>query len=129
MRVLVDTSVWVAHFKRRDEHLVKLLESGLVLCHPYVVVEVACGTPPARKAIVSMIAALDSVPVANQVELLGLVERQRLFGRGCGFVDVSLLAAAFLSSQAHIWTLDRGLAALADVMGRRYFPPMGAAST
>jgi len=128
MRVLVDTSVWVTHFKRRDEHLVKLLESGLVLCHPYVVVEVACGTPPARNAIVSMMASLDSVPVANQVELLELVERQRLFGRGCGFVDVSLLAAALLSSQAHIWTLDRRLAVLADVMGRRYFPPMGAAS-
>lgn len=124
MRVLVDTSVWVAHFRQRDAHLVTLLERGLVLCHPHVVVEVACGTPPARNAIVSMMATLDSVPVAHQAELLAFIERRHLCGRGCGFVDMSLLAAAFLSDQAHIWTHDRRLAALADELGRRYRPPL-----
>lgn len=128
MRVLVDTSVWVAHFRQRDAHLVTLLERGLVLCHPHVVVEVACGTPAARNAIVSMMATLDSVPVAHQAELLAFIERRRLFGRGCGFVDMSLLAAAFLSDQAHIWTHDRRLAALADELGRGYSPPGGASS-
>lgn len=128
MRVLVDTSVWVAHFRQRNDHLVALLESALVLCHPYVVAEVACGTPPARHAIVSMLATLDTVPVANQVELLALIERRRFFGRGCGFVDVSLLASALLSDQASIWTHDRRRAMLADELGRRYLPPVGAAS-
>ncbi len=120
MRVLVDTSVWVAHFRQRNDHLVALLESALVLCHPYVVAEVACGTPPSRNAIVSMLATLDTVPVANQSELLALIERQRLFGRGCGFVDVSLLASALLSFQALVWTYDRRLATLADEVGRCY---------
>lgn len=50
MTVLVDTSVWVGHFKQRDGQLVALLEAGLVACHPYVVVEVACGTPPGRSS-------------------------------------------------------------------------------
>lgn len=128
MRVLVDTSVWVAHFKQRDPHLVTLLESGLVLCHPYVVVEVACGTPPSRSAIVSMMTRLDSVPVANQAELLAFIERRRLFGRGCGFVDVSLLASALLSDQARIWTHDRRLVVLANELGRAYVPPSSGSS-
>ncbi|MCB2008973.1 MAG: type II toxin-antitoxin system VapC family toxin [Rhodoferax sp.] len=128
MRVLVDTSVWVAHFKQRDNHLVSLLEIGLVVCHPYVVVEVACGTPPARNAVVSMLATLDSIAVAHQAELLSFIERRRLFGRGCGFVDLSLLAAAMLSGQARIWTRDLRLAALADEMDCRYLPHEGAAS-
>jgi predicted nucleic acid-binding protein len=37
MNVLVDTSVWVAHLKQRNEHLAALLEHGRVVCHPYVV--------------------------------------------------------------------------------------------
>lgn len=129
MRVLVDTSVWVAHFKQRDAHLVTLLESGLVVCHPHVVVEVACGTPPARSAIVSMMATLDSLPAASHSELLLLIERRRLFGRGGGFVEVSLLASALLSDQVRVWTHDRRLGTLADAVGRRYGPPLPASST
>lgn len=125
MRVLVDTSVWVAHFKQRNEHLVSLLESGLVVCHPYVVVEVACGTPPSRSAIVSMLATLDSVSVASSTEVLAFIEQRKLFGRGCGFVDVSLLASALLSGQVHIWTHDRRLTTLAGEIGRSYLPPVG----
>lgn len=65
MNVLVDTSVWVAHFKQRDERLVALLEAGLVVCHPHVVVEVACGTPPSRRAVIALLSDLESVPVAT----------------------------------------------------------------
>jgi len=43
MNVLVDSSVWVASFKQRNEYLVALLEAGAVVCHPYVVAEVANG--------------------------------------------------------------------------------------
>ena len=43
--MLVDTSVWVSHFKQANPQLVDLLEAGVVLCHPHVVVEIACGTP------------------------------------------------------------------------------------
>ncbi len=46
MTVIVDSSVWIAHFKRRNDHLVELLEADEVYCHPYVIGELACGTPP-----------------------------------------------------------------------------------
>jgi predicted nucleic acid-binding protein len=120
MKVLVDSSVWVGHFKQRNEHLVGLLEQGWVMCHPYVVAEVACGTPPARKVIVSMLAQLDCAPVATQDELLTLLDTQKLFGRGCGFVDISLIASVLLSEKVQLWTLDKRLDALAAELGHAY---------
>jgi len=125
MKVLVDTSVWVAHFKLRNPHLVELLESGLVVCHPYVVVEVACGTPPRRHAIVSMLAQLERTSVATHDEVLQLLERRSLCGRGCGFVDIGLLAAALVSGQTLVWTLDKRLDAIATELGCAYRPAMG----
>jgi predicted nucleic acid-binding protein len=124
LNVLVDTSVWVGHFKQRNEHLVELLEAGMVLCHPHVVVEVACGTPPHRRAILAMLAALESGPVATHDELLGLIERRAPHGRGCGFVDVSLLASALLGQQTFVWTLDRRLESMAADVRRSYRPTL-----
>ena len=124
MKVLVDTSVWVGHFKDRNERLVALLEAGMVLCHPHVVVEVACGTPPERRVVIGLLAELESVPGATQQELLELIERRALGGRGCGFVDVALLASALLSDQTLVWTLDRRLATVATELGRSYRPAL-----
>ena len=122
MNVLVDSSVWVAHFKQRDDRLVRLLETGVVLCHPYVVVEVACGTPPARRAVVRMLSELNRTRVASPEELLVLIDERDLFGRGCGFVDVSLLAGALLEEHTLLWTHDKPLARAALELGRCYRP-------
>jgi predicted nucleic acid-binding protein len=124
MNVLVDSSVWVAHFKRRNDHLVELLEDGAVICHPYIVGEVACGTPPSRKDIIGMLAELESAPVATQEELLALMDKCHLFGRGCGFVDMSLLAASMLSETARIWTLDKRFELLASELNLAYRPKL-----
>ncbi len=122
MNVLVDTSVWVGHFKQRNERLVALLELGRVVCHPYVVTEVACGTPPNRRAIIAMLAELEITPLATPDELLELIERRSLYGRGCGFVDMSLLASVLLSDQTLIWTLDKRLESVAAEVNRAYRP-------
>lgn len=122
MKVLVDTSVWIGHFRQRDEHLVALLEAGLVICHPYVVVEVACGTPPGRRAVIDLLAGLDRSPVATPEELLRLIEQRGLHGRGCGCVDIGLLASALLGVQTLLWTLDKRLDAVAAELGRAWRP-------
>ncbi len=124
MSVLVDSSVWVGHFKSRNDHLVALLEDGVVVCHPYVVAEVACGTPPSRKSIIGMLASLESAPVATQDELLAMMDARQFFGRGCGFVDVSLLAGALLSEQTLIWTLDKKFEVLAAELKKAYRPTL-----
>lgn len=122
MSVLVDTSVWVAHFRQRNEQLVALLEAGLVVCHPYVVVEVACGTPPRRQAVVELLGQLEALPLASPEEVLTLIEQRQLYGKGGGLVDISLLASSLLSGQARLWTLDRRLATLADELNLAYHP-------
>ena len=124
MSVLVDSSVWVGHFKQRNERLVALLEAGRVVCHPHVVVEVACGTPPSRRMVISMLKELEQVPVTTTDELLIFIERRAVWGRGCGFVDLSLLASALLSDQTLIWTVDQRLQAVAADLGRSYRPAL-----
>ena len=124
MNVLVDTSVWVAHFKQRDDRLVALLEAGLVVCHPYVVVEVACGTPPNRHAVIELLNELETVPAATPQEGLALVGQRGLHGRGCGFVDMSLLASALLGARTQLWTLDKRLQTLAIELGLAYQPAL-----
>ena len=49
MNVLIDTSVWVAHFRCRSDALVELMVLDLALTHPMVIGELACGTPPAPR--------------------------------------------------------------------------------
>ncbi|OGB30865.1 MAG: twitching motility protein PilT [Burkholderiales bacterium RIFCSPLOWO2_12_FULL_61_40] len=124
MNVLVDSSVWVGHFKQRNEHLVALLEDGLVVCHPNVVMEVACGTPPSRRAIIGMLAELESTPVATQSELLAMVEGQQLYGRGCGLVDISLIASVLLGDNTRLWTHDKRLDQVARTLNKAYQPPL-----
>ena len=122
MKVLVDSSVWVGHFKQRNDHLVALLLAEAVVCHPFIVAEVACGTPPGRKAIISMLAELETAPVATQDELLAMLDARQLYGRGCGFVDLSLLASALLGQNTLIWTLDKRFEVLAAQAARAFTP-------
>jgi predicted nucleic acid-binding protein len=123
VNVLVDTSVWVGHFKQRQPRLVDLLAAGQVVTHPYVVLEVACGTPPARRDVIAWLRQLPSVPVATPDELLALLQARTLYGRGCGLVDIGLLGSTLMSGQTLLWTLDQRLLTLAAELGRAYRPP------
>lgn len=69
-----------------------------------------------------MLSELESTAVATQEEMLTLVERRNLHGRGCGFVDISLLASALLSDTTHLWTIDKRLESLAIELNRAYGP-------
>jgi len=124
MKVLVDSSVWVGHFKQRNDHLVTLLEADLVVCHPFIVAEVACGTPPSRQAIISLLSELEHALMASHDELLTLLDARQLYGRGCGFVDLSLLASALLSEGTQIWTLDKKFEQLAIEVNRAFSPKL-----
>lgn len=77
-----------------------------------------------RSEIVPMLFDLESVPVATADELLALLRQRALFGRGCGFVELGLLASSLLSDQTRLWTLDQRLAAVAAELGRAYRPAL-----
>lgn len=113
--VLVDTSVWVDHFRNRNENLVSLLTLDLALSHPLIVTELACGTPPApRSRTLTDIATLPQARQATLDEVRSFIEREKLYGLGCGVVDLSLLASTLLTPGSRLWSLDRRLAELAQ---------------
>ncbi|WP_157268619.1 type II toxin-antitoxin system VapC family toxin [Azohydromonas aeria] len=114
MNVLVDTSVWVHHFRHGEPALAQLLQADRVLVHPLVLGEIACGTPPARERTLQWLAQQQAPAQASLQEVLLLIEREQLFGRGCGLVDLTLLASALLTPGASLWTRDAGLQRLAQ---------------
>lgn len=121
--VLVDTSVWVDHFRHGNENLVDLLSLDLCMTHPMVVTELACGTPPApRGRTLADIASLPQSRQASLMEVRELIERERLFGLGCGLVDLTLLASTMLTEGARLWTLDHRLHLLAERLQVVYLP-------
>jgi predicted nucleic acid-binding protein len=116
--VLVDSSVWVAHFRKPNPLLQSLLSTNQVLCHPLIIIELACGTPPApRDRTLGDLRKLQQAVVSTTDETLKLIEKEQLKYSGCGAVDVSLLASTLLTSDALLWTLDKDLASLAAKMG------------
>ena len=115
--ILVDTSVWVDHLRSGDARLIDLLERGLVVMHPFVVGELACGSLADRASILELLQDLPMAIVAEGDEVLGLIERHRLYGKGVGCVDVHLLASTLLTRGAALWTRDQRLGAAADALG------------
>jgi hypothetical protein len=117
--LLVDTSVWIQHLRAGSDPLKTLLDEGLVFCHPFVIGELACGQMRNRETILQLLSALPQVLVADHGEALELLERYALFGRGVGWIDVHLLAAALLSG-VRLWTLDKRLMRIAAELGVSY---------
>lgn len=114
--ILVDTSVWVEHLRHGLARLATLLQEGEVLIHPWVIGELACGNLRNRSQVLDLLQGLPEATVANDAEVLLMIERELLIGRGIGYVDAHLLASARLS-HCRLWTQDRRLAAVAQEQG------------
>ena len=125
MNVLVDTSVWVAHFRHANDALVDLIERDCVLGHPMVLAEIACGTPLVpREQTLGYMALLGQAHMATWTEVMAFIEREKLHGLGCGFVDIALLASACITPDATLWTLDKKLLELAERFGVQFALPL-----
>lgn len=115
--ILVDTSVWINHFRVGDPKLAALLQDGYVLTHPWVIGELALGQLSQRTEILGLLHNLAQANVATDAEVLKLIESRHLFGLGIGYVDAQLLAATMLTAGAGLWTRDKRLAAVAAEFG------------
>jgi len=115
--ILVDTSVWINHLRLASAILSELLDDGEVLVHPFVLGELALGNLRRRDAFLSDLRDLPRAAVATDEEVISLIDRQTLFGRGIGYVDAHLLAAARLTADTKLWTHDRRLHAVAAQLG------------
>ena len=117
--VLVDTSVWVVHLRNGNSGLETLLHEGHVVCHPFVVGELACGNLKNRAEILSLLQAL---PVATQVEheeVMKFIEDHTLIGKGLGYIDIHLIASAILPD-IPLWTVDKKLNEISSKLGIGY---------
>lgn len=106
--VLVDTSVWVAHLRQGAIGLETLLHEGRVVCHSFIIGELACGNLQNRSEVISLLQTLPGVIQAEHEEVIQFIENYLLMGKGLGYLDMHLLAAARLTG-VPLWTLDQKL--------------------
>lgn len=114
--VLVDTSVWVAHLRQGDLGLEDFLNAGRVICHPFIIGELACGNLQNRSEILIHLQALPRAILAGHSEVLQFIDNYRLMGKGLGYIDLHLLASARLT-RVPLWTLDKKLNEVAEKLG------------
>jgi predicted nucleic acid-binding protein len=111
--ILVDTSVWVDHFRAGNRGLVRLLDADDVVNHPWITGELALGHLGNRREIIGLLRALPQAVVADDAEVLRLIESEPLHGSGIGYVDAQLLASTRLTPDARLWTNDKRLRTVA----------------
>jgi len=114
--VLVDTSVWVDHFRNGNECLAGLLEEERVMIHPFIFYELACGNIRNRSEVLALLRVLPSSGVVVMEEVLTFIDAHRLMGQGLGYGDIQVLASAVISD-VRLWTLDDSLSEIARTLG------------
>lgn len=113
---LVDTSVWIDHFRSGVAGLIALLDADAVLTHPFVIGEIALGSLRNRSEVLGSLNALPKAQAVTDAEVLDLIASRSLFGTGIGYVDAHLLGSA-LRSGGGLWTYDRRLFSAAGALG------------
>lgn len=114
--VLVDTCVWVRHFRQRNPLLAAMLEDGEIWSHPIVVGELAMGTLKNRKQTIFDLSQLSRPPLASFSETRQMVESRQLWGRGIQWNDARILASSILG-EIPLWTFDLRLREIARELG------------
>jgi len=117
--VLVDTSVWIEHLRRGSDQLSDLLLNNQVYCHGFIIGELACGHLKNRDRILNLLNSLQKAAIAEDMEVMQLIEEHRLYGRGLGWIDAHLLSSALLSG-VQLWTMDKHLIKVTGQLGIHY---------
>ena len=117
--VLVDTSVWIKHLREGDRNLTRLLEQGLVACHPFIIGEIACGGIKNRYEIISLLNDLPSTDILDHSDIMEFIENQKIMNKGVGYIDAHLLGSA-LVSESPLWTFDKALEKIAIQLSIEY---------
>lgn len=115
--IFVDSSAWIDHFRRASVELAALLAARVVLLHPFVTGELACGNLSGRDAVLAAMDRLPLAPVVPHAEAMAFVASHRLMERGVGWTDMHLLASATVAGRASLWSRDKRLMAAAAACG------------
>ena len=115
---LVDTSVWIDFLREGNALLKDLLQDGEVFTHPFIYGELSVGNLNKRKHFLSMFSDLPNVPECSHEEVLFMIEKHKLYGKGIGYTDAHLLCSAIIHD-IQLWTLDKRLDKLTRTLTRR----------
>lgn len=114
--IVVDTSIWIHHFRVSNPDLCRNLADGQVATHPFIIGELACGNLPRRKQTLEDLRALPCSKLCLDREVRALIERRRLMGNGLGYIDAHLLASCLVSGFT-LWTRDSRLHQVSQALG------------
>jgi len=120
--ILVDSSIWIDHFRCANQHLIALMDRRAALMHPFVLGELAGGNLPSRQRTLATFKKLPHILSVSNEEVLYLIESRKLFGLGIGFLDMHLLCSALIK-KARLWSRDRRLNKAASDLQIAYMPP------
>ncbi len=115
MKTLVDSSVWIGHFKKADSKLISLLEADEVILHPFVIQELYLGKPKGKEFVFERLVKLPTLSILPDEEFRRFVDRFKIPGKGIGVIDSHLLASAFQQKIA-LFTFDKKLGHLAQAI-------------
>jgi predicted nucleic acid-binding protein len=119
--ILADTSIWIDQQRGLVPHLNELLTRDLVVMHPWIVGELACGSLPDRDRFLTLLRDMPQIDVVSEEGVLLFMEMHKLFGKGIGYIDMHLLSAS-ANSGARFWTRDRRVAQAAADLNIAHVP-------
>jgi predicted nucleic acid-binding protein len=111
--ILVDTSIWIDHFRFNNAHLSFLLKRNEVCIHPFIIGELACGNLKNRPTLISLLASLPQAVLAEHDEVMFMIDHHTLMGKGIGYIDIHLLTSTLLSKHTWLWSKDIRLSQIA----------------
>jgi predicted nucleic acid-binding protein len=117
MKLLADSSIWLDHIRQPSADLAQALRRRSMLTHMLVIGELAMGSIARRGEVLAALLQLRLAVRADDMEVLDMVERHRLFGTGIGLIDAHLLASCLLTPDCRLWTRDRRLGRAAERLG------------
>lgn len=126
--ILADTSIWIDHFRHFDGELRRIIEEDMLLCHPFVIGELALGSLRDRTEVLTFLVAQRQAAVATHDEVMTMIGQHGLFSMGVGYTDAHLLASVLLERGAALWTRDKRLRAAAEKAGARLHTPTATAN-
>jgi len=112
--ILADTSVWIDHLRLSDTALTNYLGTNQIVTHEGVIGEIALGSLRQRTVVLEALDGLPKLDPALDTEVRYLIEQERLFGLGIGYIDAQLLASLLLNPGTLLWTRDKRLRKAAE---------------
>jgi len=112
-KILIDSSVWINHFKKTNDKLTELLKKGIIRTHPLIIGEIALGTIKNRTFTLETLNQIKQVNQVTHPDVMTFIEKEKLYGQGCGITDITILASTLITPNTELWTIDKKLFALA----------------